>query len=36
MKLISLADWVKTDAFMTYQQPKHLEAASKLITGVAK
>lgn len=31
MKLSSL-----TDAFMTYQQPKHLEAASKLITGVAK
>lgn len=32
----SYAEWVKTDTFMTYQQPKHLEAASKLITGVAK
>lgn len=32
----SYAEWVKTDAFMTYQQPKHLEAASKIVTGVTK
>lgn len=27
---------IKTNAFMTYQQPKHLEATSKIVTGVEK
>lgn len=40
MKLISLFEKQDTrtnkNAFMTYQQPKHLEATSKIVTGVEK
>lgn len=30
------ADWVKTKAFMVYQEPRHLDGAINVVTGRAK